>query len=259
MNSCTNKKYNFPHKNWLSLLNVDEKQRKKISRPTYSNLYAYAGNNPVRYLDPDGREAYLLTWATNSRQFGHSAFAVDNYDENGNCDGTVTFYELGPKDTVPAGREMENVDAYYGKKCINKDELFSENLSHFDSNKADGIIKFSTLPKTDAKTKTALDNFMTSSNVYNAESRNCSDMARIGVKKSKNGFKFGLGKEHYLWHSFTTPNKLFTDSKKMKNATVILDPGEKTNFSFKDYYVVPRVEAYKNRNTIDESLDYLFQ
>ena len=55
MNSCTNKKYNFPHKNWLSLLNVHEKQRKKTSRPTYSNLYAYAANNPVRYLDPNGR------------------------------------------------------------------------------------------------------------------------------------------------------------------------------------------------------------
>ena len=55
MSSCTNKNYNFPHKNWLLLLNVHEKQRKKASSPTYSNLYAYAGNNPVHYLDPDGR------------------------------------------------------------------------------------------------------------------------------------------------------------------------------------------------------------
>ncbi len=59
MNSCTNKKYNFPHKNWLSLLNVHEKQRKKTSRPTYSNLYAYAANNPVCYLDPDGKAIYI--------------------------------------------------------------------------------------------------------------------------------------------------------------------------------------------------------
>ena len=59
MNSCTNKKYNFPHKNWLSLLNVHEKQWKKASRPTYSNLYAYAGNNPVRYIDPNGKKIIL--------------------------------------------------------------------------------------------------------------------------------------------------------------------------------------------------------
>ncbi len=55
MSSCTNKNYNFPHKNWLFLLNVHEKQRKKASSPTYSNLYAYAANNPVYYTDPDGR------------------------------------------------------------------------------------------------------------------------------------------------------------------------------------------------------------
>ena len=60
MNSCTNKKYNFPHKNWLSLLNVHEKQRKKTSRPTYSNLYAYAANNPVKYTDPTGMVVDLL-------------------------------------------------------------------------------------------------------------------------------------------------------------------------------------------------------
>lgn len=222
-------------------------------------MYHYAGNSPIKFTDPNGKEAYLIIWATNSKDVGHSAFAVDNYDENGKCDGTVTFYELGPARTIPAGTEMQDFDAYYGKKSISKDELFSGNLSHFDSNKADGIIKFSTNKKIDIDTKKDLDNFMTSSNKYNAESRNCSDMAKVGVKNSKSGIKFGLGKEYFYWHSFTTPNTLFNDSKKFCNSEIVLDPGTKTDFSFKENWIIPKVEAYKNTNTEDNNLNYLFE
>ena len=41
--------------NWLSYSKNCEIQHKKAFNPTYGNLFAYAANNPVHYIDPDGR------------------------------------------------------------------------------------------------------------------------------------------------------------------------------------------------------------
>ena len=40
---------------WISTVKRIEIQRKKASRHINGNLYHYAGNNPVKYTDPDGR------------------------------------------------------------------------------------------------------------------------------------------------------------------------------------------------------------
>jgi hypothetical protein len=42
-----------PFKNWISVGKYLEIQRKNM--PYYGDLYHYAGNNPVRYVDPDGK------------------------------------------------------------------------------------------------------------------------------------------------------------------------------------------------------------
>lgn len=61
MKSCPQKKYKFPQKNWISLLNSAGIKQKNSVNPTYNNLYHYAGNNPIKYTDPDGRNAWNST------------------------------------------------------------------------------------------------------------------------------------------------------------------------------------------------------
>lgn len=50
---CLKNPNSSPFKNWISVRKYLEIQRKNM--PYYGDLYAYAGNNPVRYVDPDGR------------------------------------------------------------------------------------------------------------------------------------------------------------------------------------------------------------
>ena len=42
-------------KNWVNTLNSLKIQQKNYFSPQNGNLYAYAANNPVHYIDPDGR------------------------------------------------------------------------------------------------------------------------------------------------------------------------------------------------------------
>ncbi|MBR5934377.1 MAG: hypothetical protein IK002_10360 [Treponema sp.] len=50
MRVCTKKKHVSHAKSWISMLNSAGIQQKTSSVPAYNNLYAYAGNNPIKLL-----------------------------------------------------------------------------------------------------------------------------------------------------------------------------------------------------------------
>ena len=54
MTCCLNKNIYSRSKNWVSLIKSVEIRQKRAVRPYYANLFAYAGNNPIKYTDPDG-------------------------------------------------------------------------------------------------------------------------------------------------------------------------------------------------------------
>ena len=59
MNGFLNKNLKSYAKNWLAPVKYAEMQSKNAVRNQYTNLYAYGANNPVHYIDPDGRSPNL--------------------------------------------------------------------------------------------------------------------------------------------------------------------------------------------------------
>lgn len=191
------------------------------------NVYCYVKCNPITRFDPWGLNTYLLIKATRESEFGHAGVAVTNYDKDGNPDGSVTVYELGP-------------DGY--TSSVQSEPSLSSSASDDDA-KWDGIIKFETGQETDQGVKDALSDHEKNNPDYNSRENNCSDYAKEGVNavgdEKVDGTETGTVPTKYgpMPVEGTTPNQLFNETEKLPGAQIMADPGSILDRNSIDVYL----------------------
>ncbi len=208
--------------------------------------YAYALNTPTNAIDPDGKDVYLVIWATSDGEVGHAGIAVENYKTielygpNGEYggvitvpDGTFTYYDLWPNNDEGVGVTNANsdVEAYYGEKITTLKDITTTDVTGAEGRLPDGVIKLTTDYVTDGKTKAALKEFKEKNTNYNGVQCNCSDYAEEGIETAA-GKQLDVNEDILNIYNSTTPNKLYQETSKLPNAVILIDAGNKVDKTF---------------------------
>ena len=168
--------------------------------------YNYVLNNPMRYVDPDGEDVYLIIWASHNGRIGHAGIAVDNYktqnkkdakgndilDKNGNPiteqvkDGTVTYYDLWAMWSRNRGKDNfdKDVTGLYNETVTDLKTLMNTDITGAEGQSPDGVVQLTTDQATDDLIKNDLADFKKNNPNYNGVKCNCSNYAKIGTERA---------------------------------------------------------------------------
>jgi len=138
--------------------------------------YAYSLNNPVKYLDPDGKDAFLYTWAPKGKDVGHSAIGTQIRDQNGVPTGDVQMRHLWPAN--PVGKSQV-APADYRTAVVSESDLKS--FQGGEGRAPDAILRIGGDAAQDQTINTALNQAETNK-TYNAQTNSCATYTATGIQ-----------------------------------------------------------------------------
>jgi Domain of unknown function (DUF4105) len=131
------------------------------------NKYIYGGNNPLKYVDPDGRD--ITVFYTDSGPQGH--FWQLAYDQS---TGNSAVMNFGPGDETAAARAQEVLGI-----AVPGDTNFGSHITSADELKQDFTnLTIQTNPEDTQKAIQAINGFNADSHDYKTYSQNCTTVCR---------------------------------------------------------------------------------